>query len=430
MDINKWQELGTDTVEIDLNDITLPTGLSLRVSTERQEKNESLENQEIEGLEYINNKKYNLARVYKDVASGGSFVREGMNDLIDDINAGKIKRVVFVNAERLARDISFAINFSNICQNNRTIIEFMDSGKMFYKFNLMELMEYILTFFKSHAQREQISRDVKRRMATKLKAGQRMGGVAPYGYRWENKTLVIVEEEAKIVRMIFNDFIKGNSRASIARNYNRTQNFIWRMITNHSYIGYNKFGERHGDKKTGKQIIRKEFILAKGDFEPIIDKKTFEIANNILNSKYIPKIKNEDNPKFLFSGLIHCYCGNKMYGWSATKKEDEKTHYYSCGSRHNKDKRNNCNNSYKPVKAFEDTVINELIKISNEFKSYSVEEFEEEDTQKINYLESEKVKLDKSRSDLLKLVGIFSIEEIRNRTKDIDTTLKEVNSKL
>ena len=78
MDLEKWQKLGTEITEIDLEDISLPTALSLRVSTEKQEKNESLENQEIEGLEYIKNKKYNLVKIYKDVASGGSYVREGI----------------------------------------------------------------------------------------------------------------------------------------------------------------------------------------------------------------------------------------------------------------------------------------------------------------------------------------------------------------
>ena len=430
MDLEKWQKLGTEITEIDLEDISLPTALSLRVSTEKQEKNESLENQEIEGLEYIKNKKYNLVKIYKDVASGGSYVREGMNELIEDINNGLIKRVVLVNAERLARDILFAMNFSNICQTNKVIIEFIDSGKKFFRFNLMELMEYILTFFKSHAQREQIGIDVKRRMATKLKNGQRMGGMAPFGYRWENKTLLIVEEEAEVVKKIFSDFLKGDTRAEIARTYNKLETFISRVLKNPVYKGYNKFGEKHIDKKTGKCIYRKEFVTTKGNHPAIIDEDTWNKANELLKNNFIPKIKNEDNPTFLFSGLIYCYCGCKMYGWSRSRKADEKDHYYSCATRNLRNRRNKCTNSSKPVKEFEELIIRELIKISNEFEKYDIFEERNDNLEKISYLENEKTKLIKNKKELLKLVGVFSIEDIKEKSNNVDISINEINKKI
>ena len=56
MNIDEWKKINIEIEDIDLNDISLSTALYLRVSTEKQEKNESLEFQELEGIEYIKNK--------------------------------------------------------------------------------------------------------------------------------------------------------------------------------------------------------------------------------------------------------------------------------------------------------------------------------------------------------------------------------------
>ena len=419
MNIDEWKKINIAIEDIDLNDISLSTALYLRVSTEKQEKNESLEFQELEGIEYIKNKKYNLFGIYRDVISGGSHIRQGIDELIEEIQKNNIKRVIFVNAERLARDITFAINFANICTMNKVIIEFADSEKRFYKFNLMELMEYILTFFKSHAQREQISIDVKRRMGSKMATGQRMGARAPFGYRWKDKKLVIHPEESKIVKLIYQDFINGDSRNEIGKRYNKSNTFVTRIIENPTFMGKNTFGQRSRDKKTNKVIYRDEYIISDGEHEAIIDENTWKIAHEILKKSIKPKVKNENNPRFLLSGLLYCFCGCKMYGWS----KDEKNHYYSCATRNLRKDRKDCDNKSKKSNELEKAVFDALINLSENVKDVTVKSEKVSNIVKIEVLETEIKNLEKQKKDLLDLVGIFSIEDIKIKKTSLEKNI-------
>ena len=61
-----------------------------------------------------------------------------------------------------------------------------------------------------------LAEEVKKTMIRKAEKGDYQS-TAPFGYKNENKTLVIVPEEAAIVKMIFNDYLNGTPTLQIAK---------------------------------------------------------------------------------------------------------------------------------------------------------------------------------------------------------------------
>src|SRR4051812_11207205 len=78
-----------------------------RVSTKEQgsDAHYSLENQEERARDYIRMKKWRVAKVRKDVASGKDDEREGFQELLTEIREGRIDAVVVYRLDRLSRNV-------------------------------------------------------------------------------------------------------------------------------------------------------------------------------------------------------------------------------------------------------------------------------------------------------------------------------------
>ena len=104
-----------------------------------------------------------------------------------------------------------------------------------------------------------------------------MGGVPPYGYRVENRKLVIDDERAEQVRWIFARFLEIGSGTELAREVakrgihtprgNRIdKKYIYRMLSNRAYIGE---AVHKGDSYPGEH-------------DAIIDRETWDRVHAIL----------------------------------------------------------------------------------------------------------------------------------------------------
>ena len=97
-------------------------------------------------------------------------------------------------------------------------------------------------------EREVTAERIRDKVAASRKKGMWMGGVPPYGYRVENRKLVVDEEHAEYVRWIFDRFLEIGSCTELAREVgtrglrtprgNRIdKKYIYRMLSNRAYIG-------------------------------------------------------------------------------------------------------------------------------------------------------------------------------------------------
>lgn len=166
-----------------------------------------------------------------------------------------------------------------------------------------------------------LSDEVKKGMAEKATRGQYQSS-PPFGYKMNNGILEIIEDEANIVKLIFEKYInKEMNKLQIAKYVNnlgyrthRGNKFEGRTIeyilSNPVYIGYARWTPT-GKIKRGEST--KDTIIEKSEHKPIISEDSFKQANNLLKeSKQINKRYFKSNTSHLhwLNGLVRCkLCG-------------------------------------------------------------------------------------------------------------------------
>lgn len=127
-----------------------------------------------------------------------------------------------------------------------------------------------------------------------------VGGVAPFGYRWRQGTLVIDEAEAPVRKLIFELFLNHRRKKTVAKILNdlgyRTRNACLFSDTTIDRL------LRDTTAKGVRIVDGKEIKV-----EPIVSQEVWDRANNILGNSSITK-----QPVQLFAGLAYCDCGGKM----------------------------------------------------------------------------------------------------------------------
>jgi site-specific DNA recombinase len=138
--------------------------------------------------------------------SGGTMDRPGLEQLLNDIRAGKIYTVVVYKVDRLTRSLT---DFAKI-------IEIFDSHKVSFvsvtqHFNTTTSMGRLtLNVLLSFAQfeREITGERIRDKIAASKKKGMWMGGMVPLGYDCADRRLVVNPAEADTVREIFRQYVR------------------------------------------------------------------------------------------------------------------------------------------------------------------------------------------------------------------------------
>jgi DNA invertase Pin-like site-specific DNA recombinase len=178
--------------------------------------------------------------------SGGTLERPALNRLRADIEAGKIDVVVVYKIDRLSRSL---MDFSRL-------VEVFDQHKVTFvsvtqSFNTTTSMGRLtLNVLLSFAQfeREVIGERIRDKFAASRKRGMWMGGWAPLGYEVRDRKLIVNETDAKLVRSIFQRFLKTGSATTLARElitedvrnkYGKLidKGILYKMLSNPVYVG-------------------------------------------------------------------------------------------------------------------------------------------------------------------------------------------------
>jgi site-specific DNA recombinase len=178
--------------------------------------------------------------------SGGTLERPALKRLRADIEAGKVDVVVVYKIDRLSRSL---MDFSRL-------VEVFDQHKVTFvsvtqSFNTTTSMGRLtLNVLLSFAQfeREVIGERIRDKFAASRKRGIWMGGWAPLGYEVRDRKLVVNEVDAKLVRSIFQRFLKTGSATTLARGliaenvsnkYGKLidKGILYKMLSNPVYAG-------------------------------------------------------------------------------------------------------------------------------------------------------------------------------------------------
>ncbi|MTI80068.1 MAG: hypothetical protein FH758_04145 [Firmicutes bacterium] len=322
----------------------LKAALYIRVSTEEQVENHSIPSQKERIEAFCKSQDWEIYDYFIDDGfSGKNLDRPAMQKLLSEAGEKKFDIVLIYRLDRFSRRALDVL---------RVVEEVFEPNQIFLKsatepFDTSTIAgRMMLTMLVGFAQfeRESIAERVKTNMLHKAAHGEWCGAnQAPFGYKNMDKQLVIVQEEAAIVKEIFSMYASGNGLRTIAKNLNergcRTRKgYMWshtvirNILVNPQYVGnmiWNRT-ERKGTKTIKRD--KSEWIISKGNHDPIVDKKTFDAVQSILESRGKMSMR-EASSDYVLSGLVYCgQCGYKYRGWyKKAKKPGRKVRYYRCG---------------------------------------------------------------------------------------------------
>lgn len=331
--------------------------LYMRFSSAAQTE-QSIEGQRTVNTQFCKSHGYNIVgeyidsgvSAYKDVKQRKQFLK-----MIKDSDSGRFQGVVVYALDRFARQTYDHIVYKKALTDNG--VKLISATENLTDDPQSLILESVLQGFSQYYSIE-LSRKVKRGMNETAKKNNSTGGQLPFGYKVENKKLVIDELQAPYVKYIFDAYLRGESTTQIADYLNshgvKTQlgkpfkpHSFQRLLKNRKYIGeYSYNGEVYGNT-----------------IPPIIDKETFNLVQEKINDRKQRPGTAKSKVKYLLSGKCVCgLCDGTLFGDTATSRSGEKYHYYTCPNR----KKKTCTLKSAPQMPLERLVTTETIKFLND----------------------------------------------------------------
>lgn len=329
-----------------------------RISMESERMNHSLSAQ----ISYYNdliqrNPDWEFAGVYADNGISGTSTakRDEFRRMITDAEQGKIDIILTKSIQRFARNTVDLLETVRHLKN-------MGIEVRFEKENIYSLSgdgELMLSILASFAQEESrsISENVKWGIRKRMKEGMLTanGHFNIYGYKWEGDELVIVPEEANVVKRIFQNFLDGKSRLETERELEaegiRTRqgcvmrdSNIKKILSNITYTGNMLFQKEFISDPINKKRMKNRGELpqywVEDTHEAIIDLETFQyIQDEMERRKQLGPLANKSLNISCFTGKIKCpYC-NQSYMHNTRKLRTpnaRRLEFWVCGSRKKK----------------------------------------------------------------------------------------------
>lgn len=317
-------------------DISLRVTFYARVSSEKDEQLNSLDNQISYYRNFIKkNANWEFVEGYIDEGLSGISTkkRENFHNMVNDAKAGLFDLVLTKEITRFARNTLDSIQYT------RDLLSY-GVGVFFQNDNINTLdedSELRLTIMSGIAQ------DELRKLSSRIKFGHQeaikknvvLGNSRIFGYRKDNKRLVIDEKEAEMVRELFTLYSTDSySMKQIEeifwnkgyRNNNGKRichSTMSNTISNPKYKGYyvgNKVKIVDMFTKKQKFLPPEEWVMFKdetGEIVPaIVSEELWEQANAVLKSRSrdVKNRQNKCNHPNLLTGKMYCtHCGKLYY---------------------------------------------------------------------------------------------------------------------
>ncbi len=388
MDILKTRE---QLRSCSIYDLPLRVTFYARVSTEKDAQLNSLDNQ-ISFYSNMIKKNPNWEYVEGYIDEGLSAIstekRENFHRMVTDGENGEFDMIITKEISRFARNTLDSIRFTRELLHFGVAVFFQNDNIN----TLDEDSELRLTIMSSIAQ------DELRKLSSRIKFGHQqaikdhvvLGNSRIFGYRKDNKRLVIDEDEAKMVRELFELY------ATNEYSMKQIENILWEkgyrnhngnkiahttmsgMISNPKYKGYyvgNKVKVVDMFTKKQKFLPPEDWVMFKdetGEIVPaIVSEELWDKANDVLErrSKDVKNRQGKCNHGNLLTGKLFCTdCGATYYRRDAKDRQGNKNSKWICSG-----KIKNGADSCKSFPIYESDVVPILLEVFKE-TSCDVEE--------------------------------------------------------
>lgn len=240
-----------------------------------------------------------LDKQYNDGGfSGGTMERPAFKELLKDIENDKIDIVVVYKVDRLTRSL---MDFSKIIDVfDRHETSFVSITQQFNTTTSMGRLTLNILLSFAQFEREVTGERIRDKIAASKKKGMWMGGKVPLGYLKEDKKLVVHNEDAQKVQMLFDKYLELKSAPKLMHYLKeneiktKTDKYfskgqLYHLLSNRVYIG---------------KITHKDKVYD-GEHEAIICDDFFEKVQKLLYENKVDKtcgVKSSSNS--LLAGLI------------------------------------------------------------------------------------------------------------------------------
>lgn len=400
----------------------------IRVSTAMQVDGYSLEAQKERLIKFAEFQDMEVVREYCDAGKSGKSItgRPEFQRMLQDVFEERdgVAFILVFKLSRFGRNAADVLNSLQFIQdygvNLICVEDGIDSSKDSGKLTITVLSAV------AEIERENILVQTMEGRKQKAREGKWNGGQAPFGYDLDSKnsTLVMNEEEAEIVRIIYDKFVHTDMGADAICNYLNQRGYtkkkvrghelnyfarglIMKILDNPVYTGKIAYGKNVTEKVKGtrdeyRRVKTDDYLLADGLHEAIVDEEMWEAAREKRKRTGVRFVKTHSlEHEHILTGLIRCpLCGGGMSG-TVQRRQNKKTgeykdtFYYRC---HHRKKVDGKICDYKPMlnqKVF-NAEVEEFIRYmvaGDEFRKFVQEKLEEKVD--VSALETEREQLQK-----------------------------------
>lgn len=418
-----------------------------RVSSHEQVEGYSIGEQIDRLTKYCEAMGWEVYKIYTDPGySGGNTDRPGLQEMLKDIKAGKVDKVVVYKLDRLSRSqkdtmmliedefLAYGVDFVSMSENFDTSTPF---GRA---------MIGILAVF-AQLERENIKERTMIGKEARAKEGKWGGGSSePVGYDYDPVTeeLNVNEYEAMQLREAVELFLKGTPLRTICRVFE---------AKGYTYRG-NSGITRHWDTKRLKYAFANKLYIGfmrhgdnwyPGSHTPLLDVETFERMQKLLAQRaemYAKHKKKCNSYTTILGGMLYCkQCGAKYTKQSGRKsKSGPAPLYYACYSRNKKVakmiKDPNCKNKNWKMEVLDQIVLDEIHKLESDPDYFhAIRRRKEKSTDapnKIEILQREIETIDGQISRFMDLYGLgaFTIDQVSSKVEPLADRKKALAAEL
>lgn len=315
--------------------------LYVRVSSEEQESNTSLDSQERTGKEYAERNDLEIVKVWRGPESAwkndskrdtSDRVRRNFNEMLDYVAKNRIKHLIFDVPDRLTRNEDDKTKVRRLIKERDTVVHFARTNKKLHKYSdnddfFMFGIEVLMA--------EKYSADLSKRIRKGMDATVEKGlwcAIPPIGYTVRNPQTKVLEVDpvrAPFVKLAFELKAKGKSVEEITeilyRKGFRSRKLGTKFPGNQKYVR----SKVHKMLRESGRFYYGEFSwngrVYKGTHKPLITKELWQAAQDsfaVLKSARPAVIA-----KFPFNGLMKCgICGCSVIGTLYKQKRYERYH--------------------------------------------------------------------------------------------------------
>ena len=397
-------------------------GLYPRVSTEDQSRyGHSLDEQEDRLKKLCDYKEYEIYKIYREEGvSAKSMKRPKFQEMIEDMKSGKINKIIVYKLDRLTRSIQDLESIFRMLEEYDCSLESVSedintetaTGKFFVR----------MTTILAQLEIERCSERTKFGLVGAAKKGH-ISGQPPLGYTKEpeNKSIIIEDVQAEVVRRIFRLYLDGMSVCSICKLFKEENvlNRRWptttvdKILSNQLYIGNVVHRKRSGeDVEIFEDVV--PAIMDKTDFEMVQKRKEKNLKN------YMRK------HTFIFMQKIRCpKCNKIMGGCSSTSKTGKKHIYYQCSKCRT---RISGKKTEKSILKFLNDMLDFFLIIDNSFKPIMNKDTSNEILKyknKLSELEEKDTRIKKAFVD-----GLLEPDDLQKEIKSLNSEIDIVKNKI